>query len=410
METKIYARSVNKEGVAMQVVDGKFSERLFKAEELNDLQESNTIMTCDLCNKKRLICQDLPSEDGGWTCEMNNDPIYNSCSKPLQAKLEKVRRGPMPILNNHILKHVVSVVNPGTRRTGLVLDYLPVQITHETDLCYKNAINRLKEEISEASQSKRRKEGLPTSSDADTQEKILHQDDSTKKKHKASEGTSQEEITQQDGMINELPLSGNDAEPNPKDSCSENEKDSMKKEDASTRKFPDIVLVSSSEEDTKNNQGQLPSCKTVCPNNQKRKRLGEKIVQHHPVNLAQARLHQQHHSYAYPHDLSVHYAHNQGHYSGIPPQNSQIGQHGMAMRNFNTSTMEQQQQQCHSTMGLQPTLCGIDSQHQAMIMTQQQQQQQLQAIMMMQQQQQQHKSGGLPPSNCYYQQPSPPNA
>jgi hypothetical protein len=157
METKIYARSVNKEGVSMQVVDGKFSERLFKKEELNDLQESNIIMTCKDCGKRRILHQDPPPENVEWTCSMNSDPKFNECKDVMEPKLEKVRRGPMSIYGNPILKHVVGVVNIKTRKTALVLDYLPVRITDETDLCCDDAITRLKDRISEASQPRKKK-------------------------------------------------------------------------------------------------------------------------------------------------------------------------------------------------------------------------------------------------------------
>lgn len=150
MEEKIYNRSVTKEGVALQVLDGKFSEMLFKAEEMENLTKSDTIVTCDKkgCGKKRrLMNQDPPPEDDEWFCCMNKDTRFNGCKIPMEPNLEKTRRGPMPIRNNPILEYLVGVVHKKTRRTALVLDYLPVKISHAEDLCCREAINKLKDEI-----------------------------------------------------------------------------------------------------------------------------------------------------------------------------------------------------------------------------------------------------------------------
>ena len=150
METTIYARSVTKGGVAIQVVDGKFSDMPFKAAELNDLQRLETIEICDQCGKKRRLInqQDPPSENCKWSCLLNNDTRYNKCSIPEEAGLKKPRRGPLPVCDNPILKHAMGVINKNTRWTALVMDYLPVQITHATDLCCEDAINRLKDQLS----------------------------------------------------------------------------------------------------------------------------------------------------------------------------------------------------------------------------------------------------------------------
>ena len=179
MEEKVYARSVIKDGVAIQVVDGKFSEMRFKAEELKDLQESDIIVKCNACQKKRrLIDQDPPSADGGWFCSMNSDKRFNKCKTPQELGLNKTRRGPMPILNNPILEHVVGVINKRTKQTALVTDYLPVQITHASDLCCEDAIDKLKDEISGESQNV-----LSIKSKTDGYKKTLRQDNSAKKKN-----------------------------------------------------------------------------------------------------------------------------------------------------------------------------------------------------------------------------------
>ena len=168
---------MTKDGVAIQVVDGKFSEMLFKAEEM-DLEEVNTIMICHDCGKeRRLIDQEPPSGSCKWVCSMNTDMRFNKCTIPQERKLWKQRMGPMPVLNNPILKHVVGVVNTKTRRTALVLDYLPVQIIQATDLCCEDAINKLKDDISGESQTT-------------DKNKIVHQNGSRKKKAKTNKGKS----------------------------------------------------------------------------------------------------------------------------------------------------------------------------------------------------------------------------
>lgn len=159
MEAKIYARCVNKEGVAMQVVDGKFSESQFKQEEIDDLQKSNTIIECDLCGKRRLVDQVPLSDDGGWNCTMNSDPRFNACHKKQQVMLKKIRRGPMPVRDNYILEHLTQVVNNKTRRKELVLDYIPVRVTEEAGLCCEDAISKLKDDMSNPGSKKRKVPG-----------------------------------------------------------------------------------------------------------------------------------------------------------------------------------------------------------------------------------------------------------
>ena len=123
MEAKIYARSVNKSGVAMQVVDGKFSERLFSADQLNDLKESNITVTCDNCGKSRWLppLQEPPEDDQDWVCSKNQDPRYNSCDIPEQPELRKRDKEQKYIENNAILKHVRGVVNRATKKCEICI-------------------------------------------------------------------------------------------------------------------------------------------------------------------------------------------------------------------------------------------------------------------------------------------------
>lgn len=55
MEEKVYARSVNKSGVALRVIDGKTFNRCFSRSELDDLQKNNQWVQCDLCDKWRRL-------------------------------------------------------------------------------------------------------------------------------------------------------------------------------------------------------------------------------------------------------------------------------------------------------------------------------------------------------------------
>jgi len=49
MEEKVYSRSVNKQGVALRVIDNKSINRSFTAKELRDLEETDTWVQCDRC-------------------------------------------------------------------------------------------------------------------------------------------------------------------------------------------------------------------------------------------------------------------------------------------------------------------------------------------------------------------------
>lgn len=88
VEDKVYARSVNKTGVAYRVIDGKSLSRCFSAREVEDLQASYHWVQCDSCGKWRILLgdvsdQDLPSKEAYWECSDNkSDPRNNSCSAP----------------------------------------------------------------------------------------------------------------------------------------------------------------------------------------------------------------------------------------------------------------------------------------------------------------------------------------
>jgi len=86
MEDKIYARSVNKNGVSLRVIDGKSINRCFSQKELDDIQDlSLSWAFCDDCNKWRMLVgedseKDLPDK---WTCSMLvADSINNKCDAP----------------------------------------------------------------------------------------------------------------------------------------------------------------------------------------------------------------------------------------------------------------------------------------------------------------------------------------
>ncbi len=148
IEDKIYARSVNKDGVAVQVVDGDFSERpySFTEAETKDLQSFDVIQSCKKCNKKRrLIDLKFSNEDNEWSCHMNSDQRYSKCSIPQEKHLEKPRRGPLPVIGNVILEHILGIINKATRRSVLVKDYIPAHIKQNTTICFQEAINKLNE-------------------------------------------------------------------------------------------------------------------------------------------------------------------------------------------------------------------------------------------------------------------------
>lgn len=62
MEEKVFSRSVNKSGLAARVVDSRFPERNFSAEELTNLLEIENWVQCELCDKWRMLPPVSPSK------------------------------------------------------------------------------------------------------------------------------------------------------------------------------------------------------------------------------------------------------------------------------------------------------------------------------------------------------------
>jgi hypothetical protein len=154
MEAKVYARSVNKSGVAMQVIDGIFSEGVFTAHQLADLTRNDIIVMCDKCGKHRLLSetQDPPDESAPWFCEMNHDKKFNSCNIPEAKTIQGVPRQDTMHSSRQddaILQHVMGVVNTTTRKDPLVSSAFPVETTGGADVCCEEAIANLRNEISQ---------------------------------------------------------------------------------------------------------------------------------------------------------------------------------------------------------------------------------------------------------------------
>ncbi|CAB9521770.1 ISWI chromatin-remodeling complex ATPase ISW2 [Seminavis robusta] len=149
METKIYARSINKSGVAMQVIDGKFTEKSFTADELSDLQQSTVKAICSRCLKTRFLprLQIPPAEDEDWYCEMNSDKNHNLCETPEEKEERKNSQAQSRATEDPLLQHLLHVINFHTRRTELVVNHIPVEMVHETDICCEDAISDLKRNL-----------------------------------------------------------------------------------------------------------------------------------------------------------------------------------------------------------------------------------------------------------------------
>lgn len=83
MEEKVFSRSVNKSGLAARVVDSRFPERNFSAEELTNLLEIENWVQCELCDKWRMLPPGIDpiDEDAYWECSMNEfDPPRSNCT------------------------------------------------------------------------------------------------------------------------------------------------------------------------------------------------------------------------------------------------------------------------------------------------------------------------------------------
>jgi hypothetical protein len=101
MEEKIYARCVQKIGLAQRVVDNANPERMFDAEELGNLFGVDNWIQCDEpeCGKWRMLPHWVSSESfdelskGNWTCKINTyDPLCMACSDPELNKEEYSER------------------------------------------------------------------------------------------------------------------------------------------------------------------------------------------------------------------------------------------------------------------------------------------------------------------------------
>ena len=55
MEEKVFSRSVNKSGLAARVVDSRFPERNFSADELTNLLQLESWVCCEACDKWRML-------------------------------------------------------------------------------------------------------------------------------------------------------------------------------------------------------------------------------------------------------------------------------------------------------------------------------------------------------------------
>mmetsp|Transcript_24524 Transcript_24524/g.35028 ORF Transcript_24524/g.35028 Transcript_24524/m.35028 type:complete len:468 (+) Transcript_24524:1670-3073(+) len=89
IEEKIFGRASNKSGLAARVIDQKYPERNFSAEELADLQAIDSWVICDNCSQWRML---INGEDGEelpdkWYCHMNKDTFNNTCEH--EEKSEK---------------------------------------------------------------------------------------------------------------------------------------------------------------------------------------------------------------------------------------------------------------------------------------------------------------------------------
>jgi hypothetical protein len=141
IEEKVYGRSVNKQGLALRVIDRKSINRSFSKKEVADLCEMLTWVQCEKCEKWRMLLgesdESLPDM---WYCEMNDsDPRNNSCESPERdqnwyelhgnvstpASPQKIGSRlpkPVPDSNDPILKHLLTV-SERNKESSLVSRY-----------------------------------------------------------------------------------------------------------------------------------------------------------------------------------------------------------------------------------------------------------------------------------------------
>ena len=81
IESKAYARSENKDGVARTLLDGMYAEGKFTRDQLEDLYQNVVCVECEKCGKSRILPPGVfpPEDDEQWECRMNFDQAHNSC-------------------------------------------------------------------------------------------------------------------------------------------------------------------------------------------------------------------------------------------------------------------------------------------------------------------------------------------
>jgi hypothetical protein len=162
MEEKVYARSVNKAGVATRVVDGIYTEGVFTADELKDLTRNEIFVCCAKCNKRRLLLESQDDVDGdNFHCAMNHDTKFNSCDIPESMEVKRAHERSI-IQGVHesdpILQHLRGVINASTRKKELVIGCLPVvDATQDSDICCDQAISSLEQKISDQKKHREKK-------------------------------------------------------------------------------------------------------------------------------------------------------------------------------------------------------------------------------------------------------------
>lgn len=88
MEEKVYARCVNKTGLALRVIDKQSIKKLYTAKELADLTAIDTWVQCDKCDKWRMLLAGQEAPEGSFYCNMNvNDPRNDCCTAPERTAL-----------------------------------------------------------------------------------------------------------------------------------------------------------------------------------------------------------------------------------------------------------------------------------------------------------------------------------
>jgi len=128
LETKVFARGVNKAGMASGVIEGNPSKGRYDRSQLENLVKTELKVTCCLCGKKRLLTlnhdQDPPGDDEKWDCSQNGeDSMYNNCSIPADD-IKSSSDG--KCIQDFTLKHLAGLINPRTRKTPLVVTWEPV--------------------------------------------------------------------------------------------------------------------------------------------------------------------------------------------------------------------------------------------------------------------------------------------